>query len=60
MEKALRYLDGDNPEIYEHYGDVLYMCGEKEKALESWHKAVQMNSTSKTIDRKIREERYLE
>ncbi|MBO4560783.1 MAG: hypothetical protein J5705_02295 [Bacteroidaceae bacterium] len=60
MEKALRYLDADNPEIYEHYGDVLYMCGEKEKALENWHKAVQMNSTSKTIDRKIKEERYVE
>lgn len=60
MEKALRYLDRDNPEIYEHYGDVLYMCGEKEKALENWHKAVQFNSTSDTIDRKIKEERYLE
>ena len=60
MEKALRYLDSDNPEIYEHYGDVLYMCGEKDKALENWHKAMQMNSTSKTIDRKIREEKYVE
>lgn len=60
MEKALRYLDSDNPEIYEHYGDVLYMCGEKEKALEYWHKAVQMNSESKTLDKKIREQKYLE
>lgn len=60
LEKALRYLDQDNPEIYEHYGDALYMCGEKEKALENWHRAVQLNSESKTIDRKIREEKYLE
>ena len=60
MEKALRYLDADNAEIYEHYGDVLYMCGEKEKALENWHRAVQLNSTSETLDRKIREEKYLE
>ena len=60
MEKALRYLDTDNPEIYEHYGDVLYMCGEQDKALENWHKAVQLNSKSTTIDRKIREKRYLE
>ena len=60
MEKALRYLDSDNPEIYEHYGDVLYMCGEKEKAVENWHKAKRMNSTSATLDRKIREERYVE
>ena len=60
MEKALRYLESDNPEIYEHYGDVLYMCGEKEKALENWHKAVQFNSSSPTIDQKIKQERYLE
>ena len=60
MEKALRYLDEDNAEIYEHYGDVLYMCGEKEKALENWHRAVQLNSSSETLDRKIREEKYLE
>lgn len=60
MEKALRYLDADNPEIYEHYGDVLFMCGEKEKALENWHKAVQMNGASELLDMKIREERYIE
>ncbi|MBR4792823.1 MAG: tetratricopeptide repeat protein [Bacteroidaceae bacterium] len=60
MEKALRYLDADNPEIYEHYGDVLYMCGEKEKALENWHKAVRFNSTSPTLDQKIKQQQYLE
>jgi len=60
MEKALRYLDTDNPEIYEHYGDVLFMCGEKAKALENWHKAVQFNSNSPTLDQKIKQEKYLE
>lgn len=60
MEKALRYLDTENPEIYEHYGDVLFMCGEKEKALENWHKAVQFKSSSPTLDQKIRQEKYIE
>jgi tetratricopeptide (TPR) repeat protein len=60
LEKALRYIDEDNADIYEHYGDVLYMCGEKEKALENWHRAVQLNSESTTIERKIKEEKYLE
>lgn len=60
MEKALRYLDTDNPEIYEHYGDVLFMCGEKDKAIENWHKAARLNSNSPTLERKIREQRYLE
>ena len=53
-------MDEDNADIYEHYGDVLYMCGEKEKALENWHRAVQLNSESTTIERKIKEEKYLE
>lgn len=60
MEKALRYLDTDNPEIYEHYGDVLFMCGEKDKAIENWHKAARLNGNSPTLERKIREQRYLE
>ena len=60
MEKALRYLDSDNPEIYEHYGDVLYMCGEKEKAVDSWHKALQYHSESTTIEQKIKQQKYLE
>lgn len=60
LEKALRYLETDNPEIYEHYGDVLFMCGEKEKALENWHKAVQFNGNSPVLDQKIREEKYIE
>ena len=56
----MRYLDRDNPEVYEHYGDVLFMCGEKEKALENWHKALQANSTSATLDQKIKQQKYLE
>ena len=60
MEKALRYLSEENPEIYEHYGDVLFMCGEKDKALENWHKAVQFNSKSSTLEQKIRQQKYLE
>ncbi len=60
IEKALRYIDTDSPDIYEHYGDVLYKCGETEKAAENWHKARQMNSTSKTLDEKIREGKYIE
>jgi len=39
IEKAIEYSK-DNPsaDIFEHYGDVLYKTGEKEKALEQWKK----------------------
>ena len=60
LEKALRYLDTENAEIYEHYGDVLYMCGEVDKALENWHRAVQLNGNSAKLDQKIKQKRYVE
>lgn len=60
LEKALRYLDTENAEIYEHYGDALYMCGEVDKALENWHRAVQLNGNSPKLEQKIKQKRYLE
>ena len=36
------------------------LTGEKEKALENWHRAVQFNSTSPTLEQKIRQQKYLE
>lgn len=47
-------------EVYEHYGDVLYMTDEKEKALEYWIKAKEVgDSESKTLDRKIETKEYI-
>lgn len=60
MEKALQYMETDNADLFEHYGDVLYKCGDAEKAVENWHRAVQLNSDSKTLDTKIREGKYVE
>lgn len=60
LEKALQYMETDSPDIYEHYGDVLFKCGNLEGALENWHRAKQLNSESKLLDRKIKEENYLE
>ena len=60
MEKALQYMETDNADLFEHYGDVLFKCGNTEKAVENWHRAVQLNSSSKTLDTKIREQRYVE
>lgn len=60
LEKALQYMETDSPDIYEHYGDVLFKCGDREAALENWHRAKQLNSESKLLDRKIKEENYFE
>ena len=66
-EEAKEYIvraineGGDkSAEVMEHYGDILYMCGDIEGAVENWHKAVRLNSTSPTLQEKINQEKYIE
>ncbi|NMM48652.1 tetratricopeptide repeat protein [Marinigracilibium pacificum] len=49
-----------NATIYEHYGDVLFKLGEKQKAVEQWQIAKSKGSTSEYIDKKIAEQRLYE
>ena len=54
LEKAV----GSNPAtvsgtILEHYGDVLFQLGEKDKALIQWKLAKQKGETSERLERKI-------
>ncbi|WP_028981196.1 tetratricopeptide repeat protein [Sporocytophaga myxococcoides] len=58
LEKAA--LSTTNGTIYEHYGDVLYQLGEKDKALEYWQKAKVAGETSEFIDKKIRDKKIYE
>ena len=60
IEKALENDKTNSPELVDHYGDILYMTGEKEKALEQWIKAKELGKESKTLDRKIEEKTYFE
>lgn len=61
IEKAIEYSTEEEPsaELYEHYGDVLYQLGDKEKAIEQWHKAKAKESDSKTLDKKIETGTYI-
>lgn len=65
IENALKYTaESDKPvssEILEHYGDILYMMDDKDKALEYWIRAKDAGeSKSKTLDRKIETKTYIE
>lgn len=61
IENAVKYSEEEpSAEILEHYGDVLYVTGEPEKALEQWKKAKELGSDSKTLDDKIRTGKYIE
>ena len=60
IEQALAKDATNNAELIDHYGDILYMSGEKEKALEQWIKARDAGKQSPTLDRKIAEGVYID
>ncbi|MDR2119432.1 MAG: tetratricopeptide repeat protein [Tannerella sp.] len=60
IEKALDKDTENNAELFDHYGDILYMSGEKDRAHEQWLKAKQAGKNSETLERKIAEKTYIE
>jgi tetratricopeptide (TPR) repeat protein len=60
IESALAKDKSNSVELIDHYGDILYMNDEKEKAVEQWKRAREMGKTSRTLDRKISEQKYIE
>jgi len=52
---------GDKSEVItEHYGDIIYMTGDKEKALELWRKSLEMGNKSAVLKKKIESGTYVE
>lgn len=59
LEKAIR-AGKPSGTIIEHYGDVLFRLGEKDKAIEQWEKAKGMEGNSEFIERKIADRKLYE
>jgi len=53
LERAILDTMNVNGTIIEHYGDVLFKLGQKDKAIEQWKKAKLKGETSDIINRKI-------
>lgn len=51
LEKAM--IKAQNGAITEHYGDLMYQLGKKDKALEYWKTAQKQGDTSDLINKKI-------
>jgi tetratricopeptide (TPR) repeat protein len=60
IESALQKDKSASSELVDHYGDILYMSGNKEEALLQWQQAKKMGKSSDVLDRKINEKTYIE
>lgn len=60
IESALEKDKTKSAELVDHYGDILYMTGDKDKAVEQWKKARELGKESEVLDRKIIEGKYIE
>lgn len=60
IEKAMIHGGGKSGEVVEHYGDILYKNGMKDKALEQWQKAKALGDASPAIDEKINTQSIIE
>lgn len=60
IESALENGGAQNGTLVEHYGDILYMLGEKSKAMEEWKRALELGNDSKVLLQKVNENRYIE
>ncbi|RYU78837.1 tetratricopeptide repeat protein [Hymenobacter persicinus] len=58
LEKALKTTN--DATVIEHYGDVLFQLGEKDRALAEWQRAKKIGGASNQIDRKIKDSKLYE
>lgn len=59
MDDAMKNGGEESDVVVEHCGDIYYMNGDKEGALQYWQKAKEMGSKSKTIDKKIEQKKFI-
>lgn len=59
IERTLQNKKTNNGVYLEHYGDILSLLGDKEKALQQWQLARDAGNTSKGLSKKINEKKYI-
>lgn len=60
LSKALNSGGEQEPDILEHYGDVLFQLNDADGALQYWIKAQEKGSVSELLDKKIADRRLYE
>ena len=58
IEKAVENSEEDSAEILEHYGDILFMNGRFDEAVENWEKALALSPDSEILKKKVKYKTY--
>lgn len=59
MKSAIeKNVEKENADLYEHYGDILFMNGQPDKAVEYWGKALRLKPDSDILTRKVKYKTY--
>lgn len=58
IDKALEITEKPSAELYQHAGDIYFMCHEPERALEFWKKAAELDPDDRLLQRKIKDKTY--
>ena len=59
IEQALQYDENVGPEVTEHAGDIYAMCGETDKAVEQWEKALLQVPDKTLLAKKVKKRKYI-
>lgn len=58
IDEAIKYSDKPSAELYHHAGDIYFMMGEPERALDFWKEALEMDSDDELLQRKVKYKTY--
>lgn len=58
IDGAIRSLDSPAGEVYHHAGDIYFMAGDPDKALEFWTEAAKLDPDNELLQRKVHHKTY--
>lgn len=58
INRALEYEEEPSAELYEHAGDIYFMDGRPDEALEYWEKALDLDPDNELLSRKVKHKTY--
>lgn len=54
IDEAIKYSEEETSELNKHAGDIYFMCGEPDKALDFWKKALQLDPDDELLKKKVK------